>query len=74
MKANSEYDLVEPYDDKYAKVKQATQQGFILCEWGGVADLSFPSSKTRRGRVEDNGQIYPTIMSSGSNIYRIERE
>ena len=32
-------------------IKQATKQGYIECELGGVADLSYPSSKLRRGRV-----------------------
>ena len=32
---NNLYDLLEPYDDKYVKVKQATKTGFILCEVGG---------------------------------------
>lgn len=33
------------------RIKQATQKGYIECTVGGVADLSYPSSKTRRGRV-----------------------
>lgn len=33
------------------RIKQATQKGYIECAVGGVADLSYPSSKTRRGRV-----------------------
>lgn len=32
-------------------IKQATKQGYVECEVGGVADLSYPNSKTRRGRV-----------------------
>lgn len=38
---------------------------------GGVADLSLPTSKTRRGRVQENGEICPTLMTS-CNVYRIE--
>lgn len=41
--------------------------------WGGVADLSFPTSKLRRGRVQGNGQICPTLMAGEPNIYHIER-
>ena len=36
-------------------VKQATGQGYIECRMGGVVDLSNPSSKTRRGRVQGGG-------------------
>ena len=46
------YDLLSPDESKdYIRVKQATKQGYILCENGGVADLSYPNSKLRRGRV-----------------------
>lgn len=55
------------------KVKQATKQGFALCEVGGVADLNYVSSKTRRGRVEDFGNISPTITTE-NNPFRIERD
>lgn len=47
------------------RVKQATKQGWIECYNGGVADFSYPSSKLRRGRVQDGGQISPTIMANG---------
>ena len=40
------------------KVRQATQQGFIECEVGGVVDLSYPTSQKRRGRVQGGGQIW----------------
>ena len=56
------------------KIKQATSQGYIECEVGGVADLSFPDSKTRRGRVQENGQVSPTLMSGEQDICRIEKE
>lgn len=45
------------------EVKQATKEGSIPCEVGGVADLNYPSSKTRRGRVQGNGQICPTLTT-----------
>ena len=52
------------------RIKQATTQGWIEMDGGGVADLSFPTSKTRRGRVEERGQICPTITTTGG-LYRI---
>lgn len=53
-------------------IKQATKQGYIECEIGGVADLSYPDSKTRRDRVQDNGNISPTITATETGICRIE--
>lgn len=54
------------------KIPQATKQGYIECEVGGVADLSYPNSKTRRGMVQENGTISPTITATETGICRIE--
>lgn len=68
------YDLIEPDDNEnYIRIKQATKQGYILMEDGGATDLSYPSSKLRRGRVQGNGQICPTLLSNNCCIYKIER-
>ena len=40
-------------------IRQATKAGVIEWQVGGVADLSFPTSKTRRGRVQENGTVCP---------------
>lgn len=40
---------------------------------GGVADLSYPTSKNRRGRVQGGGDISPTITSATSGIHKIDR-
>ena len=53
-------------------IKQATKEGYIECEVGGVADLSYPDSKTRRGRVQNNGNVSPTITATETGICRIE--
>jgi len=53
-------------------IRQATKKGYIECEFGGVADLSYPESKTRRGRVQENGQICPTITATETGVCRIE--
>lgn len=58
--------------DNYVVIPQATKKGYIECEIGGVADLSYPNSKTRRGRVQDNGQTCPTITATETGICRIE--
>ena len=43
------------------KVKNATKQGYALVGEGGVLSLSQPNSKTRRGRVIDDGETSPTL-------------
>lgn len=55
-------------------IKQATKAGFIKWQVGGVADLSFPTSKTRRGRVQAGGTVSPTTMSSNQELYKLERK
>lgn len=53
---NNIHSLLSPDNDSnYIRVKQAVKQGYILCENGGVADLSYPNSKLRRGRVQRGG-------------------
>ena len=54
------------------KIKQATKEGYIECKLGGVADLSSPTSKTRRGRVQDNGDNCPTLTATETGVCRIE--
>lgn len=49
--------------DNLVLVKQATKDGYIPCEVGGVCDLNYPGSATRRGRVQGNGQICPTLTT-----------
>jgi DNA (cytosine-5)-methyltransferase 1 len=56
------------------RIKQATSQGYIECEVGGVADLSFPDSNTRRGIVQEKGQVSPALMAGEQDICRIENQ
>ena len=44
-------------------IKQATADGSIAMDNGGVANLAYPLSKTRRGRVIGGGNISPTITT-----------
>ena len=60
------------FEENTIKIPQATKQGYIECEVGGVADLSYPNSKTRRGRVQENGTISPTITATETGICKIE--
>lgn len=55
------------------RIKQATKQGFIECVVGGAVDLSYPNSKTRRGRVQEGGTICPTITAQNTGIFLIEK-
>lgn len=59
-------------DTEMIRIKQATKDGYIECKIGGVADLSYPTSDTRRGRVQDNGDTCPTITAGETEICRIE--
>ena len=59
----------------YVVIPQNTKAGAIQMEIGGVADLSYPTSKTRRGRVQDNGTISPALTCNTENTHRrIEQE
>lgn len=55
-------------------IKQATKKGYTECEIGGVADLSYPNSKTRRGRVQEDGKICLTLTATETGVCRIESD
>ena len=59
-------------DKEVIGIKQATKKGYIECELPGCADLSYPSSTTRRGGVQDNGQTSPTITATETGVHYIE--
>ena len=62
-------------DNLCLEIKQATKDGAIRCKIGGCFDSSYPDSKTRRGRVQADGDITPTLTaSSNENILHIEPE
>ncbi len=44
-------------------IKQATKDGEIFCKDGGALNYGQPNSKTRRGRVIENGNISPTLTT-----------
>lgn len=64
--------LTSVQKDNMVLIKQATKEGYAEC--GGVADLSFPSSKTRRGRGQERGNICPTITVESNGLCRIETQ
>ena len=49
---------------RIVNIKEATKQGYAPCKVGGVADLAFPTSKTRRGRVINMGDTSPTLQTT----------
>lgn len=55
------------------KIRQATKDGSIECEIGGVFDANYPNSKTRRGRVQDKGNTCPTLTAQNQEVVRIEK-
>ena len=55
-------------------IKQATKKGYVECEIGGVADLSYPDSKTRRGRVQEDGHICPTLTATETGVCKVESD
>ena len=54
------------------RIREATEKGYIDVLPGMVFDASFPTSRTRRGRVQGGGEICPTLMSGESEIYFYE--
>ena len=45
-------------EEKYLWIKQATKTGWIKMKSGGVCDVSYPTSKLRRGRVQGGGRYF----------------
>lgn len=61
-------------DNKTIAIKQATKNGYAECESGGLVDLNYPSSKTRRGRVIEKGKISPTLQTGNMpNVISAEK-
>ena len=46
---------------EYIEVAQATKDGSIKCKVGGCYNSNYPDSKTRRGRVQEDGDVTPTL-------------
>lgn len=66
LDANNQQFLKEMKENKETlRIPQATAQGYVEVEPGSLFDGSYPNSKTRRGRVQDNGQSSPTLTANG---------
>ena len=55
------------------RIKNNNAKGYEECVVGGVADFLYPSSTTRRGRVQENGTVSPTLTSENSGVCKIEK-
>ena len=61
------------YANNCVLISQATKEGSIKCKVGGCYDASYPGSTTPRGRVQNGGDVTPTITAQGGeNINYIE--
>ena len=56
--------------DNYVCIPTATKDGVQMMELGGVCDLSYPNSETRRGRVQEGGTVAPTLTCGVENALR----
>lgn len=51
------------------RIREATEKGYAEVEVGGVFDASYPTSKTRRGRVQQGGGgLSDTDISKAGDI------
>ena len=51
------------------RIPQATELGYAECAVGGVFDLAYPQSKTRRARVIGGGKLSPAITCKPELYY-----
>ena len=59
----------------YVVIPANTKDGYVECEVGGVIAVSYPNSKTRRGRVQNGGNTTPTLTcNTENNLVRIENK
>lgn len=58
--------------DNAIKIPQATKEGYIEMELPGICDLTYPNSKTRRGRVQDKGACCPTLTTGKKDVCYID--
>lgn len=54
-----------PMKGNYTESLRIPKQGYIEVPPGSLFDMSYPESKTRRGRVQEGGKVSPTLMASG---------
>lgn len=60
--------LVDVDGETYLRLRQATELGYADVPVGGVGDIAYPTSPTRRSRTVGGGRLCNTITASGSNL------
>ena len=66
------FSTVETRNRAKILIPQATKKGYIEMDLPGICDLSYPNSKTRRGRVQEGGKVSPTLTAASQDICYIE--
>lgn len=59
----SNYIDFDSCDKLLTSVKQATKKGYIEATTPYIVDLAYPNSKTRRGRVQEDGKCWTTLTT-----------
>lgn len=60
-----------PKKNNRVLIKCNTETGYQELDINGVCDLSYPDSTTRRGRVQEGGNVSPTLTAAG-DVHKIE--
>lgn len=58
------YLVKEQIPSDHIEIAQATKDGSIKCKVGGCYNSNYPDSKTRRGRVVEDGDVTPALTVS----------
>jgi len=53
------------------KIKENNSKGYSECNIPGVVNMNYPESTTRRGRVQEKGNISPTLSTETENELRV---
>lgn len=72
MKPITDFIDFESEDVVEVNVTQAVKKGYTSFHTPAVVNLAYPSSKTRRGRVIDDGKVCPTLQTK-NEIYVVEK-
>ena len=57
------------------RVKENTARGYSdFTLGGGICDLSYPNSTTRRGRIQRGGLVSPTLTTGNTGICAVRFE
>lgn len=72
-KRDNTQNYVQEQEKKPLLVPEATKSGYAEVPDGAVFDASYPNSNTRRGRVQEGGNVTPTLTAEGTaNLMRYQ--